>query len=62
MSEIPAPDDLQTEERIPYLPSPEEIRLACEQIRAGWSEAEERSRRVIGNPLVETRTARGMAE
>lgn len=27
-------------------PTPEEIRQACEEIRAGWSKAEERSRRV----------------
>jgi hypothetical protein len=28
----------------PYLPSPEEIRIECAKIRAGWSQAERESR------------------
>lgn len=30
-----------------YMPSPEEIRRKCEEIKAGWSE-EERARRYVG--------------
>lgn len=62
MSEITAPDDLQTEDRIPYLPSPEEIRLGCLAIQATWSAAEEMSRRVFRPETTETRTVRGMTD
>lgn len=55
MIEAPEPADLQTEASGVYLPSPAEIAAACAAIRAEWSEAEERSRRVIGNPSPEVR-------
>lgn len=39
-------------------PTPEEIRLACLEIQAGWTEAEERKRRAIKVPYVEPREVR----
>ncbi len=30
-----------------YCPTPEEIRAKCEEIRAGWNEVTERSRRAV---------------
>jgi hypothetical protein len=39
-------------------PTPEEIRLACLEIQAGWSEAEERKRRANKVPDIEPREVR----
>lgn len=39
-------------------PTPEEIRLACLEIQAGWTEAEERKRRALKVPDVEPREVR----
>lgn len=58
MIEILEPADLQTEASGVYLPTPEEIRLGCEAIRATWSPQEEQSRRVTRNPAPETRWVR----
>lgn len=36
-----------------YLPTPEQIRAKCEEIRNGWSEDMEKMRRVQKSPAVE---------
>lgn len=61
VDETTEPADLQTEERIPYLPSPEEIRQMCLLIQSEWTPQEEQSRRVQRNLAPETRWVRSAA-
>lgn len=60
MSMLAEPADLQ-DELAPYVPTPEEIRLACLAIQATWSPDEEQRRRVFKSPAVESRTYRAEA-
>lgn len=59
-STLPHCDDQDTDiwnedRRIDYLPNTREIRLACEQIRAGWTHIEQR-RRYVGQLMTEETT------
>lgn len=49
-AEPPRPRPAPSLDRLPHEPTPEEIREACRQIRAGWDAQTERQRRVTGNP------------
>jgi len=57
IAEPMTPEDLKAV----YLPTAAEIAEACRLIRAGWSEAEERSRRVFKSPAVESKVYRAEA-
>lgn len=59
VDELDGLDDGPEDARAVYLPTPEEIRLACLAIQAEWSPAERERRCVVRPEAVETRITRG---
>lgn len=51
-------DDELEERRAVYLPTPEEIRQACLEIQAGWSDAERERRSLLKTEAIEPKVVR----